>query len=120
VSPEEFTFESEYQRLAGILEVTHLVHLASRDWQQLWNGKFGSSLKEPSTNAMFFHDFIFQTSSTTTVLTYALTCLPPLIMIYRRRRLYRGKQPWPFHLIMKCEITEDEKEQLRKFRPRSD
>jgi hypothetical protein len=29
VSPEEFTFESESQRLAGILEVLHLAHVTS-------------------------------------------------------------------------------------------
>jgi hypothetical protein len=66
-------------------------------------------------NAMFFQSFAlgtFEISSSTTVLTYALTCLPPLIMIYRR--LYRDKQPWPYDLIMKCETIQDEKEQLRK------
>ena len=60
----------------------------------------------------------FQTGSTITVLTCALTYLPPSITIYRR--LYRGKQPWPFHLIIKCEAIQDKKEQLRKFTPRSD
>jgi hypothetical protein len=72
-------------------------------------------------NTIFFHRFslnAFQTGSTTTVLMYLLTCLPPLITIYRR--LYRGKQLWPIHLIMKCETTLDEKEQLCKFRPCSD
>ena len=118
MSPEEFTFESEPQRLAGYLEVTHLAHIVSRDWQRFWNGSFGRTLKEPSMNAIFFHDFVFQTGNTTTVLTYALTCLPPLITIYRR--LYRSKQPWPFDLIMKCDTIEDEKEQFRKYRPRSD
>jgi hypothetical protein len=68
-------------------------------------------------NAICFHDFVFPKSGTTTVLTYALTYLPPLITIYRR--LHKGKQPWPFDLIMKCD-HEDEKEQLRKYRPRSD
>jgi hypothetical protein len=52
------------------------------------------------------------------VRAHLLACLPPLIAIYRR--LYRGKQPWPIHLIMKCEPISDEKEQLGKFRPRSD
>jgi hypothetical protein len=69
-------------------------------------------------NAIFFHDFAFQTGNTTTALTYALTCLPPLITIYRR--LYRSDQSWPFNLIMKCETIRTVNEQLRKFRPRSD
>lgn len=69
-------------------------------------------------NAIFFHDFAFQTGNTTTALMYALTCLPPLITIYRR--LYRSDQSWPFNLIMKCETIRTVNEQLRKFRPRSD
>ncbi len=40
-----------------------------------------------------------------------------LVMIYRP--LYRGNQPWPFNIIMKCE-TAPEGEQLRKLLPRSD
>jgi hypothetical protein len=69
-------------------------------------------------NANFFHDFAFQIGSTTTVLKYALTCLRPLITIYRR--LYRSDQSWPFDLIMKRESIRTVNEQLRKFRPRSD
>ena len=108
-------------RFAGYLEVAHLAHIASRDWQLFWNGKLGGTLKEPLMYGTFFQSFsafAFETGSTTTVLTYALTCLPQLITIYGR--LYRGKQKWPFHVITKCEAIPDEKEQLGKFRPRSD
>jgi hypothetical protein len=117
VSQEELTFESELQRLAGHLEVTHVVHIASRDWHQFWTGRLGMTLKEPLMTTIFFLDFAFQTSTTTTVQLYALTCLPPLITIYRR--LYRDKQ-WPLPLIMKREFTLDKNSQLRKFNSRSD
>jgi hypothetical protein len=117
VSQEELTSESEPQRLAGHLEVTHVGHIASRDWHQFWTGRLGKILKEPLMTAIFFQDFAFQTSTTVTVLLYALTCLPPLITIYRR--LYRGKQ-WALPVIMKCESILDKNEQLRKFSPRSD
>ena len=46
----------------------------------------------------------------------SLAC--PLITIYRR--LYRSKQPWPFKLITKREISRDGQEELRLFEPRSD
>jgi hypothetical protein len=121
VSPEESTYESEPPRLAGLLEVTHLVHIASLKWQQAWNGEIGRSLKEPLMQGVFFQNFAygsFQMRSTSAALTYALIYLPPLITIYRR--LYRGNQQWPFHVITKCEAIPDEKERFRKFKPRSD
>ncbi len=68
-------------------------------------------------NAIFFLYFVLDAGGTITTQTYALTYLPPLVMIYRR--LHRGNQSWPFSLITKCE-TAPEGEQLRKFRPRSD
>src|SRR6267154_2146851 len=77
-SPEEFTFANESHRTAGRLEVTHLACVAAGDWQRFWNGEFGSTLKEPSMNATFFHLFALVTSrvGSITVLMYALTCLP--------------------------------------------
>jgi hypothetical protein len=72
-------------------------------------------------NAIFFQNFTlttFETRSTATVGTYALTCLPPFITIYHR--LYRGIQLWPFNLIVKCETILDDDKQLGKLQPRSD
>jgi len=119
---EEFTFESESHRCAGHLEVTHLAYIAcGGDWEQFWEGELGKTLKEPSMNVIFFHYFVLialRMGGTITVLTYALTCLPALITIYRR--LYRSNQSWPFNLIMKCEAIRKENEQLRKFQPRND
>jgi hypothetical protein len=65
-------------------------------------------------NAMFFYFFALHAGRTITVLTYALTCLPPLVTIYRH--LCRSNQSWPFNLITKCQTNE----QLRKFQPSSD
>jgi len=84
VSPEEFTFESESQRLAGYHEVVHLMYIASGDWQLCWEGKLGSSLKEPLMNGIFFLHFVLHAGSTITAKTYVLICLPPLSTIYRR------------------------------------
>jgi hypothetical protein len=39
-------------------------------------GDLGQTLKEPVMNAMFLYYFAFQQGGTTTILTYALTCLP--------------------------------------------
>jgi hypothetical protein len=71
-------------------------------------------------NAIFFFQFAhWEHAGRTmiTVLTYTLTNLPLLVMIYRR--LYRNDQSWPFNLITKCE-TITVNEQLRKFQPSSD
>ena len=71
-------------------------------------------------NAAFFYYFALitlQTSKSITVLTYALTCLPALITIYSR--LYRSQKPTFVKLIVKRAIR-NEKEELRKFQPRSD
>jgi|HubBroStandDraft_5_1064220.scaffolds.fasta_scaffold136353_2 hypothetical protein len=70
-------------------------------------------------NAAFFSYFTLvslRMGGSITVLTYALTCLPALITIYSR--LYRSRQSWPFHLIVRCDLNGDE--ELRKYRPRSD
>ena len=120
-SSDEFTSESKSHRRAGRLEVKHLAHIAISNWRLLWDGPLGNTLEERSMNAIFFQTFAlttFETRSTATVLTYALTCLLPLIMIYHR--LYRGNQSWPFNLIVKCETVSNETEQLCKFQPRSD
>ncbi len=81
MSREEFTFESESQRLAGYLEVAHLAHIAYGDWQLFWKGELGSSLKEPLMTAMFFQ---VSPSMRTALSTYVLICLPPLFTICRR------------------------------------
>jgi hypothetical protein len=63
----------ESGRCAGMLEVKHLVHITSYDWQLLWNGELGRTLKEPLMNVIFFQSFLVgtvQTGSSTTVLTY--------------------------------------------------
>jgi hypothetical protein len=75
-SPEEFTFENESHREAGHPEVYHLGYIADYDWGRYWHGDLGKALKEPSMNTIFFHCFAVQLCKTTTVLTYALTCLP--------------------------------------------
>jgi hypothetical protein len=120
VSPEESTFESESesQRLAGYLEVGHLVSIASGKWERYWKGTLGIFLKEPLMTGLFFQDFALHAGGTIIALTYALTCLPPLVTIYRR--LYRGNRPWPFNLITKCETDRVGELRLRKFHPRSD
>jgi len=68
-------------------------------------------------NAVFFYFFALQPGTITTVLTYALAYLPPLIAIYRR--LYRSNLSWPFRLITKCEYI-PVNQQLRQYRPCSD
>jgi hypothetical protein len=67
--------------------------------------------------AIFFAEFVVDKHPTITAQTYALTYLPPLVMIYRRP--YRGDTNWPFNLTVKCE-TEPGEGQLRKYLPRSD
>jgi hypothetical protein len=118
--PEEFISESESRRHADHLEVTHLAYIACGAWENFWKGRLGKTLKEPSMNAAFFYYFALitlQTSKSITVLTYALTCLPALITIYSR--LYRSQKPTFVKLIVKRAIR-NEKEELRKFQPRSD
>jgi hypothetical protein len=121
-SPDEFTFESESHRHVDRFEATHLKYVADgRHWERFWEGGLGITLKGPLMNGIFFQFFALaasETSRTSTVSLYALTCLPLLIMIYRR--LYRGNQSWPFNLIVKCETIQNENEQLRRFQPRSD
>src|ERR1700733_13660997 len=68
-------------------------------------------------DSIFFDHFVISAGGTVGVQQYALTYLPPLVMIYRR--LYRGHHSWPFNLIIKLE-TADPKEPLRKYLPRSD
>ena len=116
-SPEESTSEHEPPRCAGKLEVIHLAYIASADWQRCWNGELGSSLKKPSMTAMFFHYFALNTGKSITARMYALTCLHPLAIIYRRP--YRSNQSWPSELITKCENISVQ-DQLRKYRPHSD
>jgi hypothetical protein len=79
----------------------------------------GGSLKEPKMNSVFFDNFVINSdpSGTVGVQQYALTYLPPPVMIYRR--LHRGHHSWPFSLIMKCE-TGSEAGTLRTYLPRSD
>ena len=71
-------------------------------------------------NGIFFDPFVLdaQTRGATTVRTYALTYFLLLITIYRR--LCRSNQSWTFDLIMRCEAIKETKNQLRKYRPRSD
>lgn len=60
--------------------------------------------------AIFFQQFAlttFETQSTATVRTYALTCSPQLITIYHRR-LYRAAKRWSLNLIVKCEAISEE------------
>jgi hypothetical protein len=78
-------------------------------------------LKEPMMNAAFFYYFArfsFGMGGTISVLTYVLTCSPALIVIYCC--LYRGRQSWPFDLVMKCKTIENKNQQLRLLRLRSD
>jgi hypothetical protein len=119
-SPDEFTFESDSHRHVDHFEATHLKYIADGGrWERFWEGGLGITLTCPLMNGIFFLSFALAASErTSTVLTYALTCLPLSIMIYRR--LYRGNRLWPFDLIVKCETIRDENEQLRRFQPRSD
>ena len=119
-SPEEFTFESESHRLVGYLEVEHLACIDSHNWDLHWNVKLGSHLKILTNDVifLFYWRFAIQEGKTITVPSYMLTCLPPLIPIYRR--LYRRYESWPFDLITKCETIRTVNEQLRKFQPSSD
>jgi hypothetical protein len=57
-----------------VYEVFHLAYIAHYDWERYWNG--GQALKESAMNTVFFHCFAVQPRRFTTVLTYALTCLP--------------------------------------------
>ena len=52
---------------------------------------------------IFFHYFALHEGKTITARTYALTCLHPLVAIYRRP--CRSNWPWPFKLITKCETV---------------
>jgi hypothetical protein len=104
-------------RRAGNLEVTHLAYIATYDWGR-YRLDLGSTLKELPMNAIFFHCFALQPGRTTTVLTYAFTCLLPLITIHHC--LYRSDQSWPFNLITKCETIRTVNEQLRKIQPSND
>ena len=60
------------------------MYIASGDWQLFWEGKLGSSLKEPLMNGIFFLHFVLHAGSTITAKTYVLICLPPLFTICRR------------------------------------
>ncbi len=84
MSPEELTFESESQTLAGFHEVTHLASIANVDWQLFWRGELGRSLKEPLMSGIFFLHFTLQAGSIIATKTYVLICLSPLFTIYRR------------------------------------
>ncbi|KAF8501599.1 hypothetical protein F5888DRAFT_1248949 [Russula emetica] len=72
VSPEESTFESESesQRLAGYLEVGHLVSIASGKWERYWRGTLGNYLKEPLMTGLFFQDFALHAGGSITAQTY--------------------------------------------------
>jgi len=49
---------------------------------------------------------------------YSLTCLPLLVVIYRRP--YKSNASWPFYLITKCRAVRPLSAQYRKLKPRSD
>ena len=104
------SFDSESRRLAGKLEVFHLMYISALEWRQSW-----ISLKEPSMNVIFFG--YFASLAGDTVRKYALTHLLLLILIYHR--LCRSNQSWPFSLIMKNNKHKDEGA-LRQYRPCSD
>ena len=72
----ESTHENQSHRQAGYLEVLHLASIAAYDWKQYWGGELGKALKEHAMNAIFLYQLSVQPSEMTTVLQYALTCLP--------------------------------------------
>jgi hypothetical protein len=119
VSPEEITFERESgrKRLAGRVEMTHLVYIASSDWHRLWSSSSGTLCKESQMNTLFFHYFKINTGGAVAAEMYALTFLPPLVTIYRH--LYRGRESWPFKLITK-RINTRNQDEYRTYGPRSD
>jgi hypothetical protein len=75
-SPVESAVENESHRHAGYLEVLHLASIAAYDWKQYWQGGLGKSLNERIMNVISLSHFAVQPTETTTVLPYALTCLP--------------------------------------------
>ena len=70
------TLENESHRHAGYFEVLHLASIAAYDWKRYWSGELGKSLEERAMNTIFLDQFTVQPSEMTTVLPYALTCLP--------------------------------------------
>jgi len=74
----------ESHRRVGRLEAIHLASIALNDWERYWDGELGNSIKEMLMNVVFLYHFALQPGITTTVRTYALTCLPRLITIYCR------------------------------------
>jgi hypothetical protein len=96
--------------------VSHLTYVVAIG-EDFLEGELGSTLEELSLSAVFFY-FALHAGRTITVLTYALTHLPPLDMVYRC--LYRSDESWPFNLITKCGTIRTVKEQLSKLQPSSD
>ncbi|KIY46365.1 hypothetical protein FISHEDRAFT_75703 [Fistulina hepatica ATCC 64428] len=83
----------------------HIVDLASRSWQTIWQGnplrpQIHSPLKEDLAHAMYF--------------ALLKLHLPPK---YETIAMQGGNAPWPFHLLVE---RTDPRDQIRKYQPKSD
>ena len=68
-------------RYAERLEALHIAHIASYEWQELWQGTGKRALKGGLSNAIYFFQLSCAPMSRATTVDRYVLYLPPLIVI---------------------------------------